>query len=697
MHNKVTDIITEERECEHCGNIFVVNKNKVKRFCSDACRIQAKSIRQIERERKNIKPIPCQQCGKLFVPNAKHRKYCSDECCNIYQSEHGLTDLQNKMTLLSSTKRKEWVFRICKECGKTFRTNRHSGTKTDQQYCSSRCRRIAENNRIKTRRRSAFIKPIACAHCGTEFTPHSAQQKYCSDKCRIAVKVSNEQKRNQKRRKFSTDIVNGVCVLCGESFTRHMEHGGNYHIRFCSKEHYNIANTIRRRLRSQNNSCTDADIHNYFKGEYKAKLERTCRHCNKPFTTNHTHNNKKFCSDKCRVDFYNMHHSGTSIDMRMKRLMERNQNIVSYSTENGRIIITAKCKECGKEFVYPYTNNIKLYCSTKCRNANARKSNRNRKIAFNNGGAELSFAETITQLKNKLRSTEVLLPTKRTAIYRELRQRFSNRIFINMIDSSERNSIKFDNIIKKFGDRFRKTAAVAWVGNHNSASAASKAIRTIIKNEENEQRERALINKRIEEERKISGLNAYHSRVEKSKQWQEKHADEINKKREKTLKAKELIKQQRIDKYKTLSDEMFNNRMAKLNELATLGYEIKYTKCEYCGHLIPYTEPINGRKVKELIGVRFTRFCNNMCHGNWYNVYGKSNRKDEQLVTFSIHHRGNGFYVKHNNRPTTVTVKQKYVERYLNGQKWVAKHDCDDTDTLINRIADLAEIDPNTL
>ena len=691
----------EERKCEYCGNIFLFPKNKVKRFCSDECRIRAKSARQIERERKNIQPIPCQQCGKLFVPNAKHRKYCSDECCNIYQNEHGLTDLQNRMTLLSSSKRKEWVECTCKHCGTIFRTNRHSGSRTDQCYCSDRCRRSAENDRVKLRRRNKFVKPIACTHCGVEFTPSSPKQKYCSEHCRVSAKIDSERKRNQKRRKFSTNTFNGVCVLCGKEFSRHIEHGGNYNIRFCSTEHYNIANTIRRRLRSQNRSCSDADLHNYFKSEYKATIERVCQKCGKTFTTTHTHNNKKFCSDKCRAAFYNAQHSNPTVDIdtRMKQLMKKYQNIISYSIENGIAFITIKCKECGSTFVYPYNNNnIKMYCSNKCRNANARKSNRKRKIAFNNGGNELSFSEKTSQLKFKLRSTEVLMPNKRMAIYNKLRERFTNRVFINMINVSERNAIKFDDVIKRYGNKFRKIAAVAWIGNHNSLSAAIKAIRTTIKNEERERKERALINKRIEEERKLSGLAAYLSRVEKSKQWREKHADEINKKREATLKAKELDRQQRIERDKRLSDEMFVSRMVKLSELSKLGYVIKYTKCEHCGHLIPYTEPINGRKKSELIGVGKTRFCNRICHGNWYNIYGRQNRKDEQLVTFTVQHRGTGFYSKPNNHSNVITVKQKHVERYLNGQTWLAVRDSSsETDDLINRVAEFVEIDSNML
>lgn len=72
----------------------------------------------------------CSVCGRLFTTNRSFQKHCSPECCE-------------RLRHLNTKKRRETAHniraekpKICPECGKQFKVNKHLG----QKYCSVFCR-----------------------------------------------------------------------------------------------------------------------------------------------------------------------------------------------------------------------------------------------------------------------------------------------------------------------------------------------------------------------------------------------------------------------------------------------------------------------------------------------------------------------------------------------------------------------------
>lgn len=74
-----------------------------------------------------------------------------------------------------------------------------------------------------------------------------------------------------------------------------------------------------------------------------------CQNCGKPVKRIPQAKPRRFCSDKCRMDFWNSH-----------------RDKVKH-----RVIYTFRCPACGKEFQSPGNSNRK-YCSRECM-ANARR------------------------------------------------------------------------------------------------------------------------------------------------------------------------------------------------------------------------------------------------------------------------------------------------------------------------------------
>ncbi len=68
-----------------------------------------------------------------------------------------------------------------------------------------------------------------------------------------------------------------------------------------------------------------------------------CLHCGKPVEQKPGRKEKKFCSDQCRMAFWNSH-----------------QDLV-----NKQAYYTLTCQHCGKEFV-SYGNRNRKYCSRAC-------------------------------------------------------------------------------------------------------------------------------------------------------------------------------------------------------------------------------------------------------------------------------------------------------------------------------------------
>ncbi len=76
------DIADRNGVCRHCGAKLVPTPHKkVKRYCSDKCRMAYWHQHPDELNRKAFYHLSCRHCGKPFVSYGnEHRKYCSRAC-----------------------------------------------------------------------------------------------------------------------------------------------------------------------------------------------------------------------------------------------------------------------------------------------------------------------------------------------------------------------------------------------------------------------------------------------------------------------------------------------------------------------------------------------------------------------------------------------------------------------------------------
>ncbi|OPY74935.1 MAG: HNH endonuclease [Syntrophorhabdus sp. PtaU1.Bin153] len=159
------------RICEQCGKEFVMhaasgkaNRGEVKegRFCSRKCRGEWSSSVSGTRVGKykvgETKPIfikACIVCGALFTARWENRlPLCSKECRNI----DGKNKYYENRTAILKQLRDDYEpkpksRKICKVCGGSFESNRHSAA-----YCSVECRNQANSivkhirNRLRRKR-----------------------------------------------------------------------------------------------------------------------------------------------------------------------------------------------------------------------------------------------------------------------------------------------------------------------------------------------------------------------------------------------------------------------------------------------------------------------------------------------------------------------------------------------------------------
>lgn len=73
---------TDFHTCECCGQpVKQTAGRKLKRFCSDKCRMTWWNAHQDQVKRKAIYEFTCAYCGKQFVSYGNaNRKYCSHSC-----------------------------------------------------------------------------------------------------------------------------------------------------------------------------------------------------------------------------------------------------------------------------------------------------------------------------------------------------------------------------------------------------------------------------------------------------------------------------------------------------------------------------------------------------------------------------------------------------------------------------------------
>jgi G:T-mismatch repair DNA endonuclease (very short patch repair protein) len=225
----------------------------------------------------------------------------------------------------------------CLQCNKSF-----SPRVATAKYCSKSCQVAA---RTKYPR---FQKP--CDHCGKIFTVDAPNVKYCSADCRCRSSRKHD--------------LNHICEHCGKDFVAHVPTA-----KFCSRTCKGLAS---RKYHYQHNcpecskvfTVTDGVERIYCSNkcagfakakvrrvtEWKARVNLTCAHCKKEFSTPPSQIGRKgrgtYCCKKCADN--------------AKVGMPGNRPIVPRLLYN--------CATCGKEWMdYASKKNRKKFCSKTCR------------------------------------------------------------------------------------------------------------------------------------------------------------------------------------------------------------------------------------------------------------------------------------------------------------------------------------------
>lgn len=73
-----------ENRCQCCGKpVLQIPSRKVKKFCSDKCRMVWWNSHPELVKRKNMSHLVCAVCGSSFDSKNPHQKYCSRKCYGV--------------------------------------------------------------------------------------------------------------------------------------------------------------------------------------------------------------------------------------------------------------------------------------------------------------------------------------------------------------------------------------------------------------------------------------------------------------------------------------------------------------------------------------------------------------------------------------------------------------------------------------
>lgn len=115
-------VSTVFRKCEYCGRTFACRSADVGRYCSIACRVEAKA-------EEGRAWYVCQHCGKYFGGlRCSPRKYCSRDCLHAH---------------LSGERHPNWKEKVvctCEWCGAQFEREPGYLKHREHLFCSLECR-----------------------------------------------------------------------------------------------------------------------------------------------------------------------------------------------------------------------------------------------------------------------------------------------------------------------------------------------------------------------------------------------------------------------------------------------------------------------------------------------------------------------------------------------------------------------------
>lgn len=137
--------------------------------------------------------ISCKKCDDVFFGRAR-RLYCSRAC-----HHQDRPPAWNKgKTGLRPNRKRNGVYRNCKQCGKEFYIRPSRAGFKMAHFC---CQTCYLNHRWKT---------DGCQYCGKK-----CSERYCSEKCKKESANKSKSKSNWNRKLSLINTLGGKCVECG--------------------------------------------------------------------------------------------------------------------------------------------------------------------------------------------------------------------------------------------------------------------------------------------------------------------------------------------------------------------------------------------------------------------------------------------------------------------------------------------------
>lgn len=219
--------------CTICGRSFVGRLSTL--YCSVTCRGRARGAKSLADRlaaAATRQEHECKQCGTFFLPKVKGRTtFCSRDCAFAHKQAHAATheELKRRAKARQAQSRKAITPAHCKACGTQFSPKSRANA-----YCSPEC--LSASHKVPE------SQPAICAKCGVPCTVGRWSRRLCSscldDRKRINRAKSREQQRlngtkaarrkarKLKQRGVSVETVNPLkvlqrdgwrCQLCGVS------------------------------------------------------------------------------------------------------------------------------------------------------------------------------------------------------------------------------------------------------------------------------------------------------------------------------------------------------------------------------------------------------------------------------------------------------------------------------------------------
>jgi hypothetical protein len=99
----------------------------------------------------------------------------------------------------------------CQHCGKPFAQLQQPGRK--RNYCSTRCRELARNEKVKSQRP---LKTVVCDRCGLIFLSKRKDARYCSKECSRLDAPKRAKEQHERKMQNRPATKTWTCGWCKE-------------------------------------------------------------------------------------------------------------------------------------------------------------------------------------------------------------------------------------------------------------------------------------------------------------------------------------------------------------------------------------------------------------------------------------------------------------------------------------------------